>query len=71
MMAKTFCECGRLHYFEDKAGVTYICACGRVLEPMTEAQFQITSQAHNETLIRMAKAIAGADDFEPCVRLFR
>lgn len=70
-MAKTFCRCGRLHYWENKPGTTCICACGQILEPMTEPEFRTASTAHNETLLRMAKAIAGADDFEPCVRLFQ
>jgi len=70
-MAKTFCKCGRAHCWNDKPRVTGICACGRELEPMTEAEFKEASEAHERALTRMAQAIAGADDWEPCVRFFR
>jgi hypothetical protein len=68
-MEKAFCICGREH--EWQTGWTAVCACGRILEPQTNAEYETRKDAHNKMLERVAKAMASADDLEPLVRLFR
>lgn len=65
-MNKCFCQCAREHTWPE--GSTAICRCGRVLEPMTDAEFDEALDNHYNVLDRMARAMT---DLEPTIRFFR
>jgi hypothetical protein len=61
-----FCVCARDHKWDNPNAVVQ-CRCGRILEPMTEAEHAEAVRRHEEVGMR----IAAANDMEPFIRLFR
>lgn len=68
MMHRSFCQCGREHDWP--IGTQAVCRCGRVLEPMTNKELETVKRQFEETLEKIAQAVAENDN-SPVIRFFR